>query len=70
MELFHFFLEPMAAGDYYCIGAEIVEEEGKVIAMFNMGEARLHKTDPGTVERLTKPSKKMQYSKKREIGGR
>ena len=58
LALFQTFLKPLERGVYDCIEAEIIEEDGKKIAVFDMEAAVRYETDKETLEKLSNSRKK------------
>ena len=58
LKLFQTFLKPLETGIYDCIDAEIIEEDGKKIAVFDMEAAVRYETDKETLEKLSNSRKK------------
>lgn len=52
LEFLHGLVGPTSPGVYYCIEAEIVREEGKVIALFDADHATRIEMEPETLEKL------------------
>ena len=58
LKLFQSFLKPLKTGIYDCIEAEIIEEGGKKIAIFDMEAAVRYETDEETLKNLSNSRRK------------